>query len=174
MKKVVVARSAEAQAMFVKCTAPSTQLIALLQRHPQFVNHSLTDAEITGDTPGYKTQGSTSLVRWTTDGIHLVVVCLGDARQVGVCLIEEFRGWRAPGDPYYEAGITKMQNLLIGVLDCGFTQADATEDDPFVRGQVEGFRQSIEGPLKQNERGYLAIVVMQGLGTDPFVRTGQL
>lgn len=171
MSKVAVARSCDVQALFALLRITSGDILKKMKSVPEFVDHRLTRTEFSGDAPGFIQANGTTLIRWCVGDIAVVLVKQEDEKVVHVDLIEKLDGWMAD-DPRYLKHLKKMHEILGGIAKkLGLKQVDLSPSDPSVTLRLRGLDNGYGfGKHLSGDTRYLAVVAMQGIGADPFIR----
>lgn len=171
MKRVVVARSCEVQALFALLTATSTNVLSDLKMLQGFVNHTLTREEFRTDKPGYFTNDSLTQARWWEKDIAVVLTWKKGTTAVNIDFIQKLDGWQID-DPRYQPQLAVMHKLLERIVKAlRWEQVHLDEGHPSIGIRLKGLDRGYGfGKEFNGDTKYLAVVAMQGLGCDPFIR----
>ncbi|MFA5051836.1 MAG: hypothetical protein WC544_02110 [Patescibacteria group bacterium] len=131
----------------------------------------MTASEFQGDTSGYIQANGTTLIRWWVGEIAVVLVKQDSEDVLHVDLIEKLDGWQAK-DPRYLKHLNKMHRILDGIAKhLGYKKIDLSPDDPSVTLRLRGLDNGFGfGKNLSGDTHYLAVVTMQAIGADPFIR----
>ncbi len=165
------------QALFSKHAAASDRFMDDMRRIPDFPDHELTREELAStELPGFLTVGGRTLLRWEKNGFAVTVLYNGDPQDVRVDILDKLDGWHAK-DERYETRLRLMEGCLERVAaGAGLTPRHLALDDPGVALCVQGLNRAygaVPQSLQGKDEEHLAVVAMQGLGADPFIRCFQ-
>lgn len=173
---VIVGRSYRIQAAMAKLRMPTAKpgaMLAAARQLPGFVDHRLTMEEIAGDDPGFIEVDGKTMVRWCSPQGFFTVWFHEKGRSFNLDILDVLDGWQAD-DPRYELRFAEARELLRDLVRrTGFSLEPLATDDPGVAARLETLQKiyGVSTWLQGKDEEYLATVVLQNLGNDPFVRS---